>query len=317
MQVLTRPTATALVAALALTAAGCGGFDLKSRWRSQDIVVDGDAAEWENTAAFTDVAAARVAVLNDANDLYVCIIPSDEGIDAQIRARGFTLWFDPAGGKHKAFGVHFPLGMLDSLSMAGPRAEWMRDGDGNGDRGAGGDRDGGPGAGDHGARSDDPDRSGDARQRRSRMRDAFLRSLTQFEILGAGAPVRLAIDADAGIRVRAGVNMRNVLAYELRVPLKRDAEHPFAIGALAGHKIGIGFETPEFDRDAMRRRAGRDGGMGGGSPGGDVFPGGGPSRLHGGGGHGGGMHGVPGGARPAMVEPLHAWGTLTLATGAR
>ena len=35
----------------------------------------------------------------------------------------------------------------------------------------------------------------------------------------------------------------NALVYELRVPLKKDADHPFAVGASAGATIGIGVQS--------------------------------------------------------------------------
>src|SRR5262249_60643297 len=36
----------------------------------------------------------------------------DRDVERQIRLEGLTVWFDPAGGKEKAFGLRFPLGFL-------------------------------------------------------------------------------------------------------------------------------------------------------------------------------------------------------------
>jgi len=48
-----------------------------------------------------------------------------------------------------------------------------------------------------------------------------------------------------GIRVKLG-RTRETLVYELRVPLKKTSEHPFAIEPISGSRIGIEFETGEF-----------------------------------------------------------------------
>jgi hypothetical protein len=48
-----------------------------------------------------------------------------------------------------------------------------------------------------------------------------------------------------GIRIKLG-RTREALVYELCVPLKKTAEHPFAIEPISAHSIGIEFETGEI-----------------------------------------------------------------------
>jgi hypothetical protein len=61
------------------------------------------------------------------------------------------------------------------------------------------------------------------------------------------------------------------LVVELTVPLRRDADHPYAIGAAAGASVGLGLQSPKIASaggglQTLGGMAG--GGMGGGRPGG-------------------------------------------------
>jgi hypothetical protein len=62
-----------------------------------------------------------------------------------------------------------------------------------------------------------------------------------------------------GIRVKLG-RTRETLVYELRVPLTKTSEHPFAIEPISGRRVGIEFETGDFK--AEQRKGGMR--MGGG-----------------------------------------------------
>jgi hypothetical protein len=76
---------------------------------------------------------------------------------------------------------------------------------------------------------------------------------------------------------------QGTLRYELKVPLAKTTDHPYAIGTAPGKTIGIGLETPKPERSSS---GGGGRGNGGGGYGGGGYGG------HGGGvgGHGG-MHG--------------------------
>jgi hypothetical protein len=91
-----------------------------------------------------------------------------------------------------------------------------------------------------------------------------------------------------GIRVKLG-RSRETLVYELRVPLKKTSEHPFAIDPIAGHRLGIEFETGEFKPEQMKSGAMHAGGRHGR---GERMSEGDPANE---GGFGGGM--PPGGGR--------------------
>ena len=101
-----------------------------------------------------------------------------------------------------------------------------------------------------------------------------------------------------GIAVKVG-EVRGYFVYELKVPLARTAEWPYAIEAKSGALIGFGLETPKMERPS--REGGGTGGFGG--------------RGGGMGGRGGGMGGRRGGDRnqPEQAKPLKSWATIQLA----
>jgi hypothetical protein len=221
--------------------AGCGSLELTSLWRDRDITVDGLDTEWDNTRVYLDDAKSSVAVLNDEDFIYISLVTADRAIRRQIMGRGFTLWFDPHGGKNEAFGLHYPLGMLESTGL--------------------------PWAGREAADRDTEELSKD-------MREAFARATTEIEIIGPDENERQRVKVATleGIEIKVDVT-DDRLVYELKVPIASSETHPFAIGAQPGAEIRIGLTTPEIDREQMRERVGRGGrGM---PPGGGIGRGGG------------------------------------------
>jgi hypothetical protein len=204
----------------------------------------------------------------------------DRQMQMQMMASGFTVWFDPEGGKNKAFGIHFPLGTRGQPPPTGIEG-------------------------------------GDNRQDPQRLMEQTQREL---EILGPGKEdrERIPLMQVQGINVKIG-NDQGFLVYELRVPLRKSADHPYAIGIGNNKAIGIGFETTEPNLEKMKEQMG-------GSPGGGGMPpgGGGIGGPPGGGGMppgGGGMGGPPGGGRPGMgplggeqAQSLKLWTRVVLAT---
>lgn len=118
-----RPAAALLLAlAVGIGAAACKTFNTysaDSRPVSRPITVDGKTDDWQGDLYVVPNERLSIGFLNDQEYLYVCLLSSDATIRSQIMVQGFTLWFDPKGGKEKAFGIRYPLG---SPSAQPPRA---------------------------------------------------------------------------------------------------------------------------------------------------------------------------------------------------
>lgn len=267
------PMATALFALL--MSAGCRNVELVSQWRSGDVTVDGVNAEWVGRTSYLEDEEIIIGLKNDEEFLYVALITSSRSAQAQVMLSGLTLWFDPAGEKIKWLGLHYPLAMEGTMA----KPDDFRDAGGPG-RGGGGD---------------------DAGPAQDRF-DEFWESRTEMEITlpEKRGHFKVPISEAEGLEL-AMSRSRGVVVYELKIPLKKTADHPYAVGAEPGQTIRLGLYSPESRRPNGMPGSGGGvrggGGMGGGSrPGGAVPPGGGP---------GGGFFERP--------EPIDLWITVTLA----
>ena len=52
----------------------CGTIELESRWKEQEITIDGKSSDWLGSMYFFEGEDISVGFLNDESDLYVCLI---------------------------------------------------------------------------------------------------------------------------------------------------------------------------------------------------------------------------------------------------
>lgn len=245
-----------LLAVMLLSLAGCETIELKSNWRDREITIDGINSEWKNTLIYIEKAEVLVGLLNDETFLYACVLAESPFLRAQIMRQGFTMWFDPAGENKKAFGIRFPIGREEKFKKEtiGEERE--------------------PFLGEPPMGEEEPDQE--------KMEEIYKKSLTELEILGPGKndSKRMPVADAKGVEISL-VPSSGMLVYELKVPLVQSDQHPYAIGAQPGKIIGVMLESPKIDMGRGMR------GMGGGMPGGGMWPQ--RGRMPGGGGFGGGM----------------------------
>lgn len=259
---------------------GCGETELRSRWLDRDIVVDGRGSEWRGCEAYRDEeSGVRIGFFNDGEKLFVFVSTMDTVMQTRILTRGFTVWFDPEGGREEVFGIRYPV---ERDSMDRPQGDSRRRWSGS------------PG-------------DGPSRMDPEMIEKMFEQARGRMEVIGPGKGSVLAMSVEdarsQGIEVMIDMTNR-VLEYELKIALS-DAPNPlYALGVGSGVEIGIGFETGSFA--GLRPSGPPPGGMRSGG-----FPGGGPP-----GGRGGMGGGMPGGMRkPSEMEPFEFWAKLTLAAG--
>jgi len=251
---------------------------IDSHWRDREIAIDGDSGDWAGPlTAVDDKPPVTAAVANDGQSLYLVVSTSNPAARRQIMRQGLIVWFDPAGGDKKHFGIKFPVGFTPDMGGFERRGS-RRGGFG---RPRGGDNDPGSSSG---SNPDQPDQ---------------MEPPNRLEVYGPekGDAHNFVLEAAPGMAVKVG-QVEGYLVYELKVPLARTSETPYAIEAKPGSIIGVGLETPRFDRP---QRMGGSGGPGGGM-----------------GGRGGGMGGRGGGRgdrRGGFEEPkpLKVWATVHLA----
>jgi hypothetical protein len=226
---------------------GCGSskLELNSNWRDREITVDGKNADWLGAMLFFEEDNVSVGLLNDENFFYICMIAEDQFVRTQMMRQGFTLWFDPDGGKEKTFGIKYPIGMQAS------EGDMRRD-------------------------EQNLERSSQA-PRRPMIELEILGP-------GKDEQKKMLISEAKGIDIIVEFSS-GMLVYELKVPLIQSEQHPYAIGAEAGSSVGIGLEMSKMEGPDMREQmsggrggGGPSGGMRGGT-GGRGMPGGGRSQM--------------------------------------
>jgi len=218
-----------LVIVLSITQlAGCKNQELNSNWLNGEIKVDGINDEWENATTYIKDENVLIGLMNDEDYLYVSLKTNDRFMWNRMTGLGFTIWFDPNGGKKKVFGIQYPLGLQE---MGEPIMEF-----------------------------------GDPEQGREKRRRIIEESLNEIKFLGSDEEDwdRMLVSDATGINAKVS-NQSGAFVYELKVPLRQSDGHPYAIATEPGKAIGIGFEMQKFDREKMM--AGRAGGMRGGGMG--------------------------------------------------
>jgi hypothetical protein len=250
-----------------------------SKGPDKAITVDGNYDDWYGALQPFGADPVAIQFLNDGEFLYVRLTASDPGVRRQIVRQGMTVWFDPGGGTKKKFGVRYPV-----VLQSGPDAEGR----------------GGPG-GRRGRRGEGPppDEDGPPRDRVDIIGPGKddARSMTRSHLSGLEVTIR---------------PEQGTLQYELKVPLAKSADHPYAIETAPGKTIGVGVETEKMQQRSFGTD--RGGGFGGGGGGGGM---GGGGRGRGG---AGGMGGRGGGGRRGgtdqrqlePLKPLKTWGTVAI-----
>jgi hypothetical protein len=243
--------------------AGAKSVSLDSAPRTRPIAIDAKLDDWQDALVYVKQANLAIGLSNDGTDLYLCVQSRDPEVNLQILDQGMIAWLTPHGATGKQFGIEFPL--------ARDRVEsYSRMTTATGTQGGGG----------------------------------APRTMTRLAIRGAAPDDRriMAIADATGISASAAA-IDDAFVYEMRIPLVKSPEHPYAIGAAPGDRIEILLETPEpapyvkEHGDSVPRSGGFGGGTGGAGGGGmGGHGGGGGGGGYGGGGHGGGHHGGGGGS---------------------
>ena len=267
---------------------GCGDTKIDSKWRTQNIVIDGNESDWGNTLTYVDDLKSLVGVENDDKNLYLCLVTTDQDLETKVLRMGLTVWFDNTAGNDKDFGIRFPIG------RGGVDREAMRKEMGN---------------------------TEDQRPNPEKMKEMLVQNENEAEIVGKNNDVnRAPLTQLKGVELKIGLK-NSRLVYEMKIPLSHAGGFNYALNADTGSTISVGLETGTFQRNAngengYKRPEGGEGGEGGfGSPsgegGGDDFGGGRMGRGEDGGRRGGREGG--GNYNSSSFEPISFWAKVKLA----
>lgn len=260
---------TMMAAICLMLLTGCRQDRINSTWHSGDLAINGDQGDWEGSLKIPKDKNIAIGLRNNDSNLYVTLSTTDQAVIMRTLQLGLTVWFDPKGGTREVLGVKYPVG-AQAMGMRTPSGRPQS-------------RDGRP----------------DLEQQIKSLQGSML----WVELLGPDKDdvARCPVDDTTGIQVRIGWSLYGQFVYELRVPLDKSPDNPFALDVSPGETIGVGFKTGEMERADMRSQR-----PGGGMPGVGTRGGGRNGGMSGGGMRGGGM----GRQRP---EPFRYWAKVTLA----
>ena len=184
---------------------GCMSLAMQSRWA--DSGGESDSNSWRRALLPLGERDASLAIQNDDKYLNVGFMTTDPGLQERILNQGIFIWFDPAGGEARRFGIRYPVawGTLPASMDELPHPE--------------GTNPGSPGTG-WGRAGDDL--------------EIYTDGYKEYE--------RMGMKDARGIDVRVS-KMSDTLLYQLTVPLREHSRGPYAVSAGPGDLIGVGIET--------------------------------------------------------------------------
>jgi len=258
------------------------GKKYPSFYKSQ-VIIDGKANEWADSLFFLNPdAKIKYAVVNDSNNLYLCLKVFDDNQQIKLLRGGMEVWIDPSGKKTEVCGIRYPLS-----TTLNPGSKF-------------------------GGRSGDPNGI-------KQLKLLFLLQAKDMELTGFKDGINGLLNNIAnrtGVQTVIKLDSTNVLIYEAKIPLtdfKTDITkaEPLSVGFIIK-----GLERPKMQDGEDSRGGGMENQEGGGRMGGRN--GGGGMGEHGGGGHShheGSQNagGEPGSSRQMMFEDTPMWFRISIA----
>ena len=236
---------------------------LSSDWRAHQIVIDGKYTDWGNAESYyNERARVVINLLNDEGYLYICLITRNRKIETELVNSGFVAWFDPDGGNKKTFGIRFPIGLKSmGMSLEENKRDMDRDWQYQEDKSGLIDREK--------ERWRDKDFNKhlellenlqdklkimegafDAKNKEKHLKPPLKGNNKEWphegflnDGKGPGKEMSLAEAAKLGIEAKVG-RENDYFVYELKVPLLKSVEHPYALEVKTDKPFGLGLEIP-------------------------------------------------------------------------
>jgi len=286
---------------------GCGDKEIQSKWRTQNIIIDGNDSDWTNSLVYYDDIKSLIGVQNDHDYLYLCLVTSDQQLERKILTKGLTIWFDNEDKGDKKFGIRYPL------MSKGMNNDAFQGNEDNGevrgltpDDGREGSNDNGQAMGNSGLGT---------------AGDKFLKNQTDIEVIDAhNETTRYPVSQLKGVQLKMTVKDYRMV-YEFKIPIAMKNEYSYAVGSIPGNTISVGIEAgnPGVNKNKQfQDRGSTEGGDNPATGSGEGMGGGENSGDEGGGGHRGRGHGGENsGVNGSPNQDLKFWADIVLNTGTK
>lgn len=205
-----------------IVAISCSSLkETTSSWRNNEIKIDGDISDWQNTLEAIPDKKFAVGFKNDDKFLYISLITDDRMKIMQMFRNGFITWLTPNGDNDKKFGIKFPLS--------------------NKENGA--------------AQFQEMNREMIMPENIEKIITKLLNEQKEFKIINKDKfPLNLfSLENTEGIKLALGYKANNFV-YELKIPLA-SSNYSTKINSLPGDKVIVYFETEKSEFENTIGRA--------------------------------------------------------------
>lgn len=201
---------------------GCSGLEVLSKWQESNLTIDGSKQDWGNNLKCIKDEKVAVGITNDEQNLYLCLVVSENERIINLLRSGLTIWFEPQNSDVEKFGIQYPIKNNTTVVM------------------------------DFSKRSKPSDR----RVRQEQVVNKLLIEQNEFLVINEDEYPLYAspLKSNNGIEVNIGYEFGQ-LVYELKIPLIGGKENLFKINTALNEEIKLGFIAGEIERSERSGRA--------------------------------------------------------------
>ncbi len=88
---------------------GCSGLEVLSKWQESNLIIDGSKQDWGNNLKYIKDEKVAVGITNDEQNLYLCLVVSENERIIKLLKSGLTIWFEPQSSDVEKFGIQYPI----------------------------------------------------------------------------------------------------------------------------------------------------------------------------------------------------------------
>lgn len=209
---------------------------MQSKWQERNLTIDGSKQDWENNLKYLKDEKVAVGITNDDENLYLCLVVSENQKIMNLLRSGFTIWLEPQSSDTEKFGIQYPIKGNNMVVQ------------------------------DFSKRS----KTIDQRDIQEKLINKILIEQNEFLVLNEDKyPLFTSpLNGDNGIEIKIGYEFKQ-LVYELKIPLVSGKEGLLNINTISNEEIKLGFvsekmERPDRSRNAQMGNKGSGGGRSGG-----------------------------------------------------
>jgi hypothetical protein len=210
----------------------CANYTLQSDWKNREITVDGTSNGWNGVLVQPGKEDFRYGIVNDTDNLYLCLSVSNGELKRRVMMQGLVLYFETSGPDAHSFSIRYPIGVQEQLNNIRKRLS---------------------------------DIDEDLRKA------VFDNRLSEMDIdtNGSRKTDRRSVKVSTDPEIKMTED-RDSLFYVLKLPLARGSNSTVYLGCKPGDMVRMRLEIPEVAMDPSVRRTNKntsDGESGGDMPG--------------------------------------------------